>query len=120
MDIRFIYKNIFEDLYSNRIGLQLYTLYRRYNLSPSKAIDFINTYAPSGIITVENDTTIVLTTKGRTNFKKIIGDIFSDNNFTELTYLSRLVFPPMERHTPYVPHYIIPIDVNKDLFNPKE
>ena len=108
MDIRFIYKKIFEDLFANKKGLQIYTLHRRYGLSPSKAIDFINEYSPAGIVSVEDGTSLLLTAKGRDNIRNIIADIFKDNDFTGLTYLSRLLFSPIDKYAPYIPQSVIP------------
>lgn len=109
MDIRFVYKKIFEDLFANRKGLQLYTMYKRYGLSPSKAIDFINEYSPSGVISIEDETTLILTEKGRDEIQSIISDIFRENEFSAKSYLSTILHTPIDKFEPYIPQNIIPI-----------
>ena len=113
MDIRFIYKKIFEDLFANKKGLQIYTLHRRYGLSPSKVIDFINEYSPAGIVSVKDDTSLLLTAKGRDNIRHIIADIFKDNDFSGLSFLGRFMFSPIDKYAPYIPQSVIPVKEKK-------
>lgn len=65
MTINKIYIKIFFDLYKSDKGLFAYTLYSRYGLKPSKAIEFLNEYTQKEVITVNSEQRIKLTAKGR-------------------------------------------------------
>lgn len=102
MDINYKYIKIFQNLQTSKDGLQLYTLYRRYGLSPSEAIGFINEYSSRGIIRVIDETTIVLTPKGHDNIKEIISEIRRKES-DSITYLMKLRSVPMDKYAPYIP-----------------
>ena len=107
MDIRFTYKQLFEHLFRNKDGLQLYTIYRRFNLSPSQVVTFVNKYNDLGIISITDDSTVMLTLKGRNNLSQVISHLFQDNNFTDTTYLSIRLHTPIDKYSPYIPSDII-------------
>lgn len=44
MDIKLKYRNVFYSLYQSSKGLLAYTLYSRYNIQPTEAVEFINQY----------------------------------------------------------------------------
>lgn len=52
MDIKLKYRNVFYSLYQSSKGLLAYTLYSRYNIQPTEAVEFINQYEKEGIITI--------------------------------------------------------------------
>lgn len=107
MDIRYKYKQILENLFVSKEGLQLYTINRRFNITPSRLVDFINEFSASGVIRVDDATTVTLTDKGRGNFLKIIPDLFKDTDFLNESYLKKKLLKPMEKYYPYIPSEII-------------
>lgn len=110
MDIRYKYKQILENLYVSKEGLQLYTINRRFNITPSRLIEFINRFSTSGIIAVEDGSTVLLTDNGRRNFHKIIPELYKDWSFCNESYLQERLFKPTEKYSPYIPSDIIRLD----------
>ena len=113
MDIRYKYKQLLEGLFSSKSGLQLYTIHRRFNLKPSSVVEFVNEYSGSGIISVIDNSTIVLTHKGRDNFRRIITDLLKEEDLSSLKYLDMRLYTPMEKFAPYIPTDIIIAEMRK-------
>lgn len=78
MDIKRKYYNIFESLFYSNNGLLAYTLYGRFRLQPTEAVDFINKYKDEGIFSVDDDYRICLTRKGIDNFLSIHHNVLTD------------------------------------------
>lgn len=75
MDIKLKYRNVFYSLYQSSKGLLAYTLYSRYNIQPTEAVEFINQYEKEGIITIDNEQRICLTPKGRNEISTILNGL---------------------------------------------
>lgn len=108
MDIRFLYKKIFDELYVRSSGLQMYTLYKRYSLDPSQAVAFLNEYGSRGIVNIKDESSIILTEKGKANYAQIISELFRASKEVSLDYLARLRFIPIGLFEPYIPQSILP------------
>lgn len=117
MDIRFKYKQILDNLYASRDGLQLFTIYRRFNLAPSRVVDFVNEFTASDIISIDDSTTVSLTSKGRDNIRQIISDLFKDGDFFSSTYLEKRKYIPMGLYDPYIPTEILKQGMDEPLFD---
>ena len=112
MDIKFSYKQLLENLYSSKGGLQLYTIHRRFNLKPSSVIDFINEYTSKGIISIIDESSIELTVKGRDNFRKIMSDLLEDEDSSGIGYLAKRLYVPMDKYSPYIPNDILRVEMS--------
>lgn len=77
MDIKLKYRNVFCSLYQSSKGLLAYTLYSRYNIQPTEAVEFINQYEKQGIITIDDEQRICLTSEGRNKIDIILKDLES-------------------------------------------
>ena len=58
MDIKLKYREVFNDLYRSEKGLMAFTLYSRYNIPPSEAVEFINYYENLEIISIDQSSWI--------------------------------------------------------------
>lgn len=112
MDIKFRYKQLLENLYSSKDGLQLYTIHRRFNMKPSLVIDFINEYSSKGIISIRDESSVELTAKGRDNFRKTISDLLEDEAAFGSGYLAKRLYIPMDKYSPYIPSDILKVEMS--------
>lgn len=78
MDIKLKYRKVFYDLYKSSKGLLAYTLYKRYNVQPTDAIEFINQYVKQGIITIDDEQRICLTSSGRNQIEKLLKELIPE------------------------------------------
>ncbi len=105
MDISRKYKDIFYGLYVSSKGLLAYTLYSRYALEPSDAIDFIDRYVREGIISVDKNQRISLTSKGRAEIIPIL-NILASTDYNECNnYLCKIKSDKtLKVFEPYLPN----------------
>lgn len=75
MDIKLKYRKIFLDLFDSEKGLFAYTLYSRYAVHPSEAIDFIDLYEKDGILSIDEEQRIKLTERGKNKINIILGKL---------------------------------------------
>lgn len=111
MDIKVKYKKVFSDLYKSVNGLLAYTLYSRYSLMPSEAIDFINTYQNEEYISIDEEQRIKLTEKGKNSIVNLQKELnYVAKNSTN-KFVSELVLieSNLEVFQPYIP--------NKDFYD---
>lgn len=103
MDISSKIKQVLIDLYSSTKGLYAYSLYSRYGLTPSEALGFMDSYKEDGIVTVDNDNRISLTTEGRNRIIRLINSISNSSEKKE-NYLERFRSSEyIEINAPYLP-----------------
>lgn len=69
-------KQVLIDLFSSSRGLYAYTLYSRYDLTPSEALFFMEEFKDKGVIEVDQENRICMTKEGR---KQIIALINNAN-----------------------------------------
>lgn len=108
MDIKRNYYKIFESLYYSNNGLLAYTLYSRFRLQPTEAIDFIDKYKEEGIFSVDDDYRICLTRKGIDNFLSIRHNVFTHDERIDQdivsSYLNVIkVSPTIKQFEPILP-----------------
>lgn len=104
MDIKSKYREIFNDLYRSEKGLMAFTLYGRYNIQPSEAVEFINYYADLEIISIDSEQRIKLTSKGRNEILGILNKIGKSNMPTHSSYLSMIKSgETISVYEPYLP-----------------
>jgi hypothetical protein len=89
MDIKLKYRKIFLDLFDSEKGLFAYTLYSRYAVQPSEAIDFIDIYKKDGIISIDEEQRIKLTAKGRGKINVILNKLVPKQR-EKASYISEL------------------------------
>ena len=90
MDIKFKYREVFNDLYRSEKGLMAFTLYSRYNIPPSEAVEFINYYENLEIISIDGEQRIKLTSKGKNEILGILNKIGKSNISTNSSYVIAL------------------------------
>ena len=104
MDIKLKYKKVFYDLYKSSKGLLAYTLYKRYNVQPTDAIEFINQYVKQGIITIDDEQRICLTSSGRNQIEKLLKELIPEKT-QSLGYLDSIKLNETIRiFEPYLPN----------------
>lgn len=104
MDIKFKYREVFNDLYRSEKGLMAFTLYGRYNIQPSEAVEFINYYTDLEIISIDSEQRIKLTSKGRNEILGILNKIGKSNMPTHSSYLSMIKSDEtISVYEPYLP-----------------
>ena len=105
MDIKLKYREVFNDLYKNERGLMSFTLYSRYNIQPSEAVEFINYYENLGIISVDSEQRIKLTSIGKNEILGILNKIRKSNTSTCSSYKSRMKSDEkISLYEPYLPN----------------
>lgn len=75
MDIELKYRKVFYDLYKSDKGLLAYTLYNRFNIQPTDAIEFIRKYVELGVITIDGEQRICLTPIGRNKIDILLNEL---------------------------------------------
>ena len=90
MDIKLKYREVFNDLYRSEKGLMAFTLYSRYNIPPSEAVEFINYYENLEIISIDGEQRIKLTSKGKNEILGILNKIGISNISTNSSYLTMI------------------------------
>lgn len=107
MDTEILYRNIFLDLFKSDNGLLAFTLYSRYGLLPSQAMEFIGEYEKEEVITVDPDLRISLTESGRRNINTILNSLVSkpaESANRPIYYLDTIRSgEPMDCYKPYIP-----------------
>ena len=104
MDIKSKYREVFNDLYRSEKGLLAFTLYSRYNIQPSEAVEFINYYAGLELISIDKEQRIKLTSKGRDEILGILNKIRMSNISTHSSYLSMIESDEtISLYEPYLP-----------------
>ncbi len=105
MDIKIKYKNIFQDLYNKDKGLLAYTLYSRYHIEPSEIVDFMIQYRNEGIIQIDEEQRIKLTTKGKILIIPLLKSVRSEPIGKEIDYIKCIQTEyRVKAFEPYLPH----------------
>lgn len=105
MDIERKIKDVFVALFGASNGLLAYTLYSRFRLMPSEAVDFINKYSEAGYIDIDEEQRIKITKKGYNDILFILDDLNSSPNL-ESDYCFKELDPKASSiniFEPYIP-----------------
>lgn len=103
MDIK-KYMDVFYSLYQSSKGLLAYTLYSRYNIQPADAVEFVNQYEKQGIITIDDEQRICLTSEGRNKINIILKNLESKLEHKQNYYLKTIKSSDtIEIFEPYLP-----------------
>lgn len=109
------YKKVLSDLYSSEGGLLVYTLYSRYGVEPSEAIDFIRHYQAEEIITVDDNDRIRLTSGGKKKIVSLLKDLDIRGDIMNYSYLQSVKTGTSIRpFAPYLPTIEFYERYNKD------
>ena len=104
MDIKLKYREVFNDLYRSEKGLMAFTLYSRYNIPPSEAVEFINYYENLEIISIDGEQRIKLTSKGKNEILGILNKIGKSNMPINSSYLTMIKSDEnISLYEPYLP-----------------
>lgn len=98
-------KKVFIDLYSSDSGLLVYTLYSRYGLEPSEAIEFIRKYKTERAIAVDENDRIRLTPEGKEKVVSLLGSLDAQRESSiDYSYLHSIkTDADIEPFAPYLP-----------------
>lgn len=108
LDTHIKIKNVLSDLYASRDGLLAFTLYSRYDMSPSDTLTFIKTYKSDGFIAVDDDKRLRLTEKGKHEISNLLSNLKkyktkSENNKSNSFLDSILSEETIQPFEPYLP-----------------
>lgn len=103
MDIKIKYRSIFKDLYQSNKGLLAYTLYSRYGIEPTEAIDFVSYYEKEGILLIDSEQRLTLTEKGKEAFLSILNKLVVNEPKHNEYLESIMMIEPMPINEPYLP-----------------
>lgn len=103
MDINSKQRRVFTDLFASTTGLLVYTLYSRYRLEPSEAVEFIHHYQQDGIISIDANNRLQLTLKGRESIGNILDKIISSKEVESDYFDEQKVGNPLALFEPFLP-----------------
>lgn len=104
MDISRKYKKVFSDLYASDNGLLFYTLYSRYGIEPSEAIDFTTKYESEDIIMVDENDRIRLTSEGKKKIVSLLKNLDAQSDRIRYSYLQSVkTDTAIKPFAPYLP-----------------
>ncbi|MCQ2159477.1 MAG: hypothetical protein MJY97_00125 [Bacteroidales bacterium] len=100
------------DLFSSPQGLYSFTLHTRYGISPSEIIAFIEEYDTSGVISMDENQRITLTSKGKELISGLITGV-KEQVIHDSDYICAISAPSIDYLQPYLPK----IDVCEKLLS---
>lgn len=103
MDIRLKYRKVFYDLYKSSKGLLAYTLYSRYSVQPTEAIEFINQYVKQGIISIDDEQRLCLTQEGRNKIHILLNELIPTTRESTNYFNDIKSYETIEIFEPYLP-----------------
>jgi hypothetical protein len=108
---------IIRDLIVSSNGLHVYTIHRRYGISPALLDDSLDELLKNNLVELIEDK-IKLTENGVERFKQAKGDFIRDSEKSWKTVPIEFTEPPLSINTPYVPRISL-LDLKKFPFAEK-